>query len=111
MLCIFTTSFAIGNGSMMTIYCGEILPSAAMGLAFASRWIISALNGIASIPIGDAIGKAWLFVICGGFILLDLIVLNIWGYETLGKTPSEIDELFMAKGMSQELQKDKIDQK
>ena len=36
MVCIFTVGFAVGNGSMLFIYCGEILPSAAMGLGFAS---------------------------------------------------------------------------
>lgn len=36
MVCLFTVSFAVGNGSMLFVYSGEILPSAAMGIAFAS---------------------------------------------------------------------------
>ena len=35
MVCIFIVGFAVGNGSMLFVYCGEILPSAAMGIAFA----------------------------------------------------------------------------
>ena len=58
--------------------------------------------GIAATPIAEAIGKPWLFIICGGFIVLDLIILNVIGLETLGKTSTEIDTLFVKEEPQQE---------
>lgn len=94
---LYILSFAIGNGSTLFVYLSEILPSSGVGVTIACQWVASALIGIGVPPLSEAIGINTLFCACVVFIIIDVILLNVLGEETLDKTQAEIDAAFMGK--------------
>lgn len=67
---IYMVAFAIGNGSMLSIYISELVPHSGIGIAMGSQWISSAIVGIGTVPLRDQIGAEAIFCICGGCILI-----------------------------------------
>lgn len=84
---VYIVSYGLGYGSTMTVYLTELLPASGISLVASSQWITSAIIGLGTPSLRDAIGTSFVLLICTVFITLHLLLINCLGYETLGKTP------------------------
>ena len=94
---LFVLTFGLGYGSTMVVYHTEILPPVGIGIVGASQWITAAIIGLGTPALRDAIGTSFVLLICCGFIVLHIVLLNWLGHETLGKTPEQVEALFRGK--------------
>lgn len=79
------------------MYNSEILPSSGVGVVVAFQWIVSGLIGVLIPILKDAIGIEAIFFSCSLLVVVGMLILNVMGEETLGKTKQEIDEAFSSK--------------
>jgi len=93
-VCLFSSSFAIGNGSILNVYISEFLSVSGIGFAIAVRWVTSALISFILPSVRDAIGISAIFYISAGFGLLHMLMMVSIGVETLDKSKHEIDDEF-----------------
>lgn len=93
-ICLFSCSFAIGNGSMLNVYISEFLSVSGIGYSIAVRWVTAALISYVLPSVKDALGIPALFFISAGFGLLHVLMLMIYGVETFNKGKHEIDDEF-----------------
>lgn len=105
---LYMIAFSIGNGSMLFIYISEIVPHSGIGVAMGAQWISSAIIGIGAVPLKDKIGIASVFMICAGLIFVQVIVLFWLGVETRGKTPHEIDAIYLGEVYTKHKKRDSV---
>ena len=99
-VCTFSSSFSIGNGSMLNVYTSEFLCVSGSGYAVAARWLTSTLITFVVPSVRSAVGILGIFYISAGFSLLHILMLLTIGVETLGKNKHTIEEEF--SGMKDE---------
>lgn len=93
-VCLYSCSFAIGNGSMLNVYTSEFLSVSGIGFAVGARWITAALISFIVPLLRDKIGIPAIFFICAGFVLMHIVMMATVGIETLDKSKHQIEEEF-----------------
>ena len=64
--------------------------------------------GIGTVPLKDSIGIASVFMICAVLIFIQVFVLFWLGIETRGKTPHEIDAIYLGEIYSKYKKRDSL---
>ena len=91
------TSFAVGLGGTLGVYCAEIVPIVGFGIASFMQWMSAAMIGKVLPFFIDWIGPTSLTGVFVAFLVLGYFFVDFACEETKGLSPSEIDSVFSKK--------------